>query len=367
MSYRAKNVLDSVESLRKDLFQFVQTIVRTPSLPGEEQAVQSIISKKLKDIELEADVVVSNFDELKDHPAFCDDGVPFHDRINVVGRVKAPEENTSSPQGSSLILNGHVDVVSPGNQNFWSESPWSGTITDGRLYGRGACDMKAGLASAIFAIQALGELGLRPLNEVLVESVIGEESGGVGTLTTITKGYRARAAIILEPTKLRLCPIQSGALTFRITVRGRAVHACMKNIGVSAIEKFYLILGGLDRFADLRHSRYRSNYYDDPTNVAPLNFGTIRGGNWHSTVPEELVVEGRYGVFPGEPIQEAKKSFTRALDEITQEDAWLRDHPPTLEWFEGQFESGMTQLDSPIVGCLKNTNQRSMGSLMAPT
>jgi len=83
---------------------------------------------------------------------------------------------------------------------------------------RGSCDMKAGLTANVFAVQTLQALGFRPSADVLLESVIGEESGGVGTLTTIVKGFKADAAIITEPTGLHACPVQSGALTFRIIV-----------------------------------------------------------------------------------------------------------------------------------------------------
>ena len=102
---------------------------------------------------------------------------------------------------------------------------WS--AKDGKLYGRASCHMKAGLTANVFAVQALQSMAFRPAADVLLESVIGEESGGVGTLTTIVKGFKADAAIITEPTCLRACPVQSGALTFRITVSGRAIHACM--------------------------------------------------------------------------------------------------------------------------------------------
>jgi acetylornithine deacetylase len=124
--------------------------------------------------------------------------------------------------------------------------------------------MKAGVAANIFAIRALQSLGFGPAGDVLVESVIGEESGGVGTLTTIVKGFKSDAAIITEPTRLHLCPVQSGALTFRIKVAGRAIHACMKPYGVSAIEKFYLLLQAVQQLEQRRHVEYQNPLYEDP-------------------------------------------------------------------------------------------------------
>lgn len=347
-----------VDSLEDELIQFTQNLVQTPSLPGEERGIQDVVAEKLKELNLDVDIIPLNFDELKDHPAFCDDGFPFDRRVNVVGRWKGSQKSQSSgnENARSLILNGHVDVVPPGNETLWAASPWSGKIIDGKLYGRGSCDMKAGLASGIFAIKALQRLGYTPLRDVLIESVVGEETGGVGTLNTIIKGYTADAAIIMEPTELRLCPVQSGALTFRIKVPGRSVHACMKNKGISSIDKFYLIYNAINELERQRHLNYSNRLYKDPKNVAPINFGTIKAGDWPSTVPDELLVEGRYGIFSGETVEEAKKAFTRAVQRAAAGDAWLKDHPPIIEWFEGQFESGETDLNEPVIQILSETH-----------
>jgi acetylornithine deacetylase len=351
MSKIYKQIASAVDSLEGELFSFIQKLVQIPSLPGLEQKAQELVAEKLKELKLDIDIVRSNFDELKDHPAFCDDNIPYENRINVIGRWRSSEKEKTDKykNACSLILNGHVDVVSPGNEDLWDYSPWSGKIKDGKLFGRGACDMKAGLASAIFAIKALQKLGFEPKKDVLMESVIGEESGGVGSLTTIIKGYSADAVIILEPTKLQICPVQAGALTFRIKLRGKSVHACMKKSGVNAIEKFYIILQAINNFEHKRHLNYQNPLYKDPMNVAPICIGRIEGGDWHSTVPDEVMVEGRYGVFPGESVESAKKEFRKILEQTADKDSWLKEHPPTLEWFEGQFESGVTEISEPII------------------
>jgi acetylornithine deacetylase len=350
-----------VDALRNELIVFLQKLVQLPSLPGQEQKAQHFVADKLRSLGLAVDVVSSELDELKHHPAFCDDGVPFLERLNVVGRWRGSGHTPKSAAPRSLILNGHMDVVPTGSESLWSESPWSGAIRDGQLYGRGSCDMKAGVTANIFAIQTLQAVGFRPAADVLVESVIGEESGGVGTLTTIVKGFKADAAIITEPTRLHLCPVQSGALTFRVKVSGRAVHACMKPYGVSAIEKFYPVLQSVQELERKRHIEYRNPLYEDPNNIAPVNFGTIRAGEWPSTVPDELVVEGRFGVLPGESIEAARKAMATALSRAAVADAWLKDHPPELEWFEGQFESGQTSQDSPIVQTIADSHAQTFG------
>ncbi|MFZ4661517.1 MAG: ArgE/DapE family deacylase [Caldilineaceae bacterium] len=346
-----KVIGERVERLAPALEAFLQRMVQTPSLPNAEGAVQALVAAKLEEVGLAVDVVPTRFAELAGHPAFSDDGFSPDQRVNVIGHWRATERTAAMavPGHGSLLLNGHVDVVSPGDETRWSASPWSGLIRDGKLYGRGSCDMKAGVTAAIFAVAALKELGYQPAHDILVQSVIGEESGGVGALTTIVKGYRADAAIILEPTRMELCPVQAGALTFRLTVAGKATHAAMKNEGVSAIDKFMVLNQAINDLNSQRHARYHNPLYDDPTNVAPISIGTIRGGLWHSTVPEAVVAEGRCGVFPGESVAEVRALLAATIQQAAQADPWLAHHPPRLEWFEGQFEAAETEVNHPML------------------
>jgi acetylornithine deacetylase len=354
-------ISEAVEIAREDLIAFLQKMVQTASLSDHEHEVQNLVVQKLQSMGLEVDIVPSNFEDLKDHPAFGDDGFSPTERINVVGRWVG----TRASEGKSLILNGHVDVVPVGDPSLWEDSPWSGTIRDGKLYGRGSCDMKSGSCAGIFAVQVLKKLGYQPARDVLIESVVGEESGGIGTLTTIIKGYTAEAAILLEPTRLEISPVQSGALTFRLIVQGRSIHAAMKLYGVSAIEKFALLLNAINMLEAERHRNFRHPLYEDPNNIAPINIGTVRGGEWHSTVPEEVVAEGRMGVLPGESNESARQALEDAIQLTAASDPWLHENPPRVEWFEGQFESGETPLDHPLIQQLTAAHQQAVGS--APT
>lgn len=345
----------AVEASRDELTRFLQALVRTPSLPGGEQDAQQLLANRYRELGLDTKVIRSERSELERHPAFCDDGVPFVDRLNVVAHWKG------SGRGRSLILNGHVDVVPPGDLANWSVGPWSGELRDGHVYGRGSCDMKAGLTAGVFAIQALQTIGARPSGDVLVQSVIGEESGGVGSLTTIVKGYRADACIIMEPTELELCTVQSGALTFRLTIRGRAAHAALKSKGRSAIDEFAPIVQAISRLDVERHRQFEHPLFDDPTNIAPISIGTVRSGDWHSSVPDLLVAEGRFGVFPDESFDDARAVLAAAIEEAAASSDWLARHAPQLEWFEGQFESGETPHDAPVVREVARCHERATG------
>lgn len=363
MNPTIQKISAQVDSLRGEISGFLARLVQFPSLPGKEQAAQYFYAEKLQALGLNPGILVSRKEELDKHPAFCDDGVPFEDRVNVVGRWQGTGNKSGKKKEAprTLILNGHMDVVPTGSEALWSASPWSGNIEKGKLYGRGSCDMKAGLAANVFAVQALQALKFRPSADVLLESVIGEESGGVGTLTTIVKNISADAAIITEPTALRPCPVQSGALTFRLKVPGRAIHACMKPHGVSAIEKFYLVMQSIQELEHRRHHQYKNALYEDANNIAPISFGTIHGGDWPSTVPDEVKVEGRFGVLPGEKLADARRAMAAAVARAVAVDPWLKLHPPEVEWFEGQFESGQTRVNEPIVECIQQCHAEVMG------
>ena len=350
-----QQIASAVEASRDDLVSFIQTLVQSPSLANDEGPVQNIIQDKLESLGLDTEKILVRFDKLKDHPGFSDDGFSPDSRVNVMGQWH------NDGGGRSLILNGHVDVVPTGPENLWNKSPWSGSVKNGRIYGRGSCDMKAGLGAGIFAVQVLQSIGFKPDGNIMIQSVVGEESGGCGTLTNIVKGYSADAAVILEPTSLKICPIQSGALTFRLTIPGRATHAAMRWDGVSAIEKFNLIHQSIIKFEKERHDSFNVAYFESRDRVAPINIGTIKGGEWHSTVPESVVAEGRFGVFPSETTRNARDAFEDHISEISNNDPWLKDNPPVVEWFEGQFESGQTDPEHPVIDKLMASHLTATG------
>ena len=181
MSDQLQNIAAKLDQLRPELTAFLARLVQFPSLPGHEQDAQHFYADKLRSLGFDTEIIPSLREDLERHPAFCDDGVPFRDRLNVVGRWHGSGRNP----GRTLILNGHMDVVPTGSEKLWTGSPWSGAIRNGKLYGRGSCDMKAGLTANVYAVQILQLIGFIPASDVLLESVIGEESGGAGTRSTI--------------------------------------------------------------------------------------------------------------------------------------------------------------------------------------
>jgi acetylornithine deacetylase len=209
--------------------------------------------------------------------------------------------------------------------------------------------MKAGLAAASIAVRAAQELVVTPRRPVLLQSVIGEETGGLGTLSTILRGYRADAAVIMEPTSLEMCPVAAGALSFRLRIPGRSTHGATPEAGVSAIEKFLPLWHALRELESRRHDNFHHPAFGTDRLAAPISIGTLHAGDWPSTVPGAALVEGRYGIFPGEDLPAARKQFEDAIHRLSREDEWLSGHPIQLEWFEGQFEPGETAPDAAIL------------------
>jgi acetylornithine deacetylase len=345
------HLIQTVESLEDDAVQLVQDLVKIPSITGEETKAQLFFAERLRDLKLNVDCYYPTRSELQNHPSFSDDGLPLGERPIVIGHLAG-----KSADARSLILNGHMDVVPTGNENLWSDGPWSGAVRNGKIYGRGSCDMKGGLVSGVIAITALLKVNHYPGGSVWIQSVIGEESGGVGTLAAVMRGYRADAAIVLEPTRMAICPVGAGAATFRIKLQGRAAHGAARQEGVSAVEKFYVLLSAIQEFERSRHSKFHHPLYKDGKMASPISIGKVQAGDWPSTVPESLIAEGRFGIFPGENIFLARNEFESAIRRAALQDDWLQNNLPIVEWFEGQFESAETNLDSRIVKQLKETH-----------
>ena len=348
-----RRVLDAIDA--DGLLACLRELVAIRSLDGQELAVQEHVAAQMRRLGLEVDVWELDFVALRQHPAFCWE-VERERGLGVVG-VLGEDRG-----GRSLIFNGHVDVVPAGDEANWRYPPWAGMIADGRVYGRGALDMKGGLCCALFAAKALRDAGVRLKGRLMIESVIGEEDGGVGMLAAVLRGYSADGAVIVEPTELCVAPAQAGALNFRLTVHGRSAHACVREEGVSAIEKFIPVHAALMELERERNAGVRDPLYARYALPYALCIGRVSAGNWPSSVAERLVCEGRYGVAIGEDLAEARRRFEAAVAQAAQADPWLREHPPIVEWWGGQFEPANVAVDHPIVTTVADAFSAATGA-----
>ncbi len=311
------------DRLRADLAALVQV----PSETGDERAVLERLGELADAHGLDAVLHTYDLDALRAHPDHPGEEAPR----SALHGLSITLPGTAAGR---LCLNGHVDVVPPGEE-AWTDGPWSGTVRDGYLYGRGSADMKGGVIAALHALVAARE-GETPT--VVLQAVASEEDGGLGTFAALEADSAFDAALIPEPTGFDVVCAQAGALTFRGTVRGRAAHAAVRLEGDSAIDRYMEVHAALQAHeralnADVEHPLMR-----ELPLPYPLSVGRLAAGSWSSTVPERLVFEGRVGVRVGEPVAEARRGLEAALP--AQVD---------VEWVGGEFASGQTPLDDPWI------------------
>ena len=348
-------ISDAVQARRENAVGLLQELVRTRSVTGEEGAVAEVVERACRERGLEVDTWNATPGEMEPYIEHVGEQTSYENRPNVVGLRRG------SANGRSILLNAHIDTVDPGDPAAWTHDPLSGAVEGDLLYGRGSCDMKGGLVTHLVALDALSDLGLGPRGDVTVAATVGEENGGLGALSTVLRGYRADAALITEPTRLALVPAQGGSLVFRLEVPGRSAHAAVRDEGVSALEKFVPIFEGLQKLERERNAALSHPLYAGVKNKVPINIGVVRAGNWASTVPESLVAEGRVGLIPGEEVDSFKELVAERVDTVAGRDPWLRENPPKIQWFGGQFAPAEVAADAPICEAVEEAHERVKG------
>ncbi len=351
----ASAVAQAVDSRRDTAVRLLQELVRIPSVTGDEGAVAAAVERAFRDRGLNVDTWEATAQEMEPYLDHVGEQASYSGRPNVVGA------RTGAGGGRSILLNAHIDTVASGDPSAWSRDPLSGAVEGDLLYGRGSCDMKGGFVTHLTALDALSDLGVRLRGDVKVAATVGEENGGLGALSTVLRGHRADAALITEPTRLALVPAQGGSLVFRLTVTGRSAHAAVRDTGVSALEKFVPLFESLMAMERERNEALSHPLYDGMKNKVPINIGLVHAGNWASTVPETLVAEGRIGLIPGEEVGPFKEQVVERLRAVAERDPWLRDHPPEIEWFGGQFAPAEIPLDAPICNALARAHELATG------
>ena len=337
-----KRISDAVDARRDETVALLQSLVRVPSVTNSEGEVQKVVMNACGVRDLAIDSWEATPEEIAGYHDHVGEQTVYEGRTNVA----AVRRGTGG--GRSILLNAHVDTVENGDPATWTHDPLGAEIVGDLLYGRGSCDMKGGLASYLAAFDALDALGIRLAGDATVLATVGEEDGGVGALSTILRGYKADAVLITEPTRLALVTAQGGSLVFRMTIVGKSAHAAVRDEGVSAFEKFVPIFQDLLAFEAERNAAIDHPLYAPIANKIPINIGIVRTGVWASTVPESLVAEGRVGLVAGEDVDEFKAQVVDRIMKVANADPWLREHPPMIEWFGGQFAPAETSPDSPI-------------------
>jgi acetylornithine deacetylase len=282
-------VRDAVERRRDELVELARELVRRPSTLGAEEPAQELVEEWLRAAGFEVERVVPDAEAALADPYAGYPFLSYEGRSSVAGRL------AGAGGGASLHLTGHVDVVPVERPDLWEHEPWAAEVAEGRIWGRGAGDMKGGLAAYLVAAAAVAEACDGRRGELLFSSVIEEECGGNGMWSVLGAGYRGDAVLIGEPTALRLGHAGTGVVWARLTAAGGTGHAMLAG-GDGAFDRLCRAVAALRRVeAEINDA------VGDPVFAAVrerpygMTIGRIEGGVWTASTPHELAAQVRFG------------------------------------------------------------------------
>jgi len=328
----AREARDEVVGLLVELVACDTTARAADDSARDEDKLQRILARRLEAIGAETD--------LWEAPSTGTGNRHVPDDLDFVGRPQLAALLRGAGGGRSLLLNGHVDAVSAEPRELWASDPFRLTERDGRLYGRGAADMKGGLASMLVALETLRRCGVRLKGDVTYCSVTDEESSGAGGFAAVARGVRADAGVCAEPTDFDVWVACRGSLTPIITIPGRPGHAEMVQPhwraggAVNAIDKLRLVLDAIARLNDEWRGRADHRHpYVSPGTIVPT---VVRGGEWEITYPASCTLTCEAMYLPthldedgtGRRVEAEIKDW---IERAVAVDPWFAEHP--LKWF----------------------------------
>jgi acetylornithine deacetylase len=352
-----RRVTDAVARRRDDLAGMVCELVafdtRAPEpggAPRDEAALQAYVAERMRAAGLAVRVWEPEAAELPPSRYPIPPGHDFRGRPQLLATA------SGTGGGRTLLLNGHVDVVSVEPRELWTSDPFAPELRDGCVRGRGACDMKGGVASMLLATEVLRALEVPLAGDLVVNTVTDEESTGAGSLAVAASGLRADGGIIPEPTGLTAWLGARGSLMPAITVDGRAGHAGLPPAHwtaggpVNAIEKVQVVIDALQRLRlEWRSRPDASHEVLAPADIVPT---ALRSGQWMVSYPATATLECHVQYVPAQA--DADGCGTRVEEEIEElvlaaarADPWLAQHPPRFSW-PGDVPPGWVDPDAPI-------------------
>lgn len=300
-----------------EVVSICQALVRAPSEnpPGDEREVARASEALLDQLGL-----ASSFVE------------PLPGRVSTISTWGDGDRKT-------LLFNGHYDVVPTGDPAAWTHSPFSGHVENGRLYGRGSTDMKAGIAACLAAVSALQRAGFEPDGRVLMHLVADEEALGThGTRYLVEAGHckGATEALVGEPTAMHLVTAERGAVWLHVTTEGVSAHGSTPQLGTNAIEHMAHVIDAI--------SGIRFRKLHEMLGAPTINIGTIHGGSKVNMVPDHCVIEIDRRTIPGETNEEIVAEFESALDALRERSPELKVHVQIHDFAEPSQTPGETSL-----------------------
>ena len=358
-------LVDRVAARRDDLVALACALIafdttsrsETDDPARDEVALQRLLADRLRARGAEIDLWEPEPGDVAGHPLSID-GIAFS------GRPQLAAWLPGSGGGQSLLLNGHIDVVPARRADGWEHDPFDPQVVDGRIVGRGACDMKGGIAAMVVAAEVLADTGtLR--GDLVVCTNTDEESSGVGGLACARRGVTGDFTIVTEPSGLEVWPACRGTVYCTIEVPGRAGHTEEEHPhwrdggAVNAIDKARFILDGIDRLRrewrsriDLRHPLL------DPPDIVATKF--VADAGWDVTIPDRAVVNISVLILPQQAdargwTGDAQAEVEQFLRRWCETDSWLAEHPPSFAWHT-EVNPSETPVDTPSVRALLGAN-----------
>ena len=353
-SERAR-ITAAVDAGRDKAITLLRDMVTIPSVTGDEAAIQRYLNEVLSGMGLGVDMWETDWDELRKHPGYRPVERGYEGRPNIVAKLEG------SGGGRSLLLNGHTDVIPVGNGEGWDENPWSASIRDGRMYGRGTADMKSGVASHIMAVQALAAAGIHLKGDLLINIVIDEEVSGHGTLDTVIRGYSADAGISGETSDLAIQPACIGRIWFEIEILGKPAGIQKRYQGVSGISLGNKIAQAVQEMEDRRVATVKHPLYPNALDSLPCMIGSFSAGNYPSAFPTNCLLKGSIGTVPGEDHEGVKRSLVEAIAAAAAKDPWMKDHPPKVRFVGYDAEASEIPTDHAIVQTVQRNYREVVG------
>lgn len=305
---------EAVARRRRELYELAAELVRRPSLLGAEEEAQRLVASYLSSSgytveRVQPDAEAALADPYAGYPA-----LPYEGRTSVVGTLPG------SGGGRSLHLSGHIDVVPVELPHEWAHDPWGGEIADGRLWGRGAGDMKAGLAAYLIAAASVAEVCDGRRGDLIVSSVIEEECGGNGMWSVLRAGHTADATLIGESTGLALAHAGTGVVWVRLVARDVARHASLAGRD-GPFDALCRAVAALRRLEAERNQPVRDEIFAQAAEWPyGVTIGRIEGGVWTASSPVELVARARIGfgreIEPFEVQRRVRAAIAEASPEV---------------------------------------------------
>jgi len=356
MDAHEHKLIDTVESLSEAIVDLTEQLVAQPSVLEKEAGALKVMESAWRDLGFSPEQIPIEPEKQTGNPGFAPVPWSYQDRCNLAAKRPADTDG-----GRSALFNGHLDVVSPEPLDLWDTDPFTPVRRDGWLYGRGAGDMKSGVAAMTYALHAVERAGFGLGAPVILEAVIEEECCGNGALACLAAGYDAEAVLIPEPFGPTLYTAQVGVLWFKVAMHGRPSHVLSATAGTNAIEKSWPVVASLRRLEAGMNAEERPAAYRDITHPINLNIGIFRGGDWPSTVPAAAEFHGRLSFFPGIPYENVCRRIEDAVAEAAREDPWLAENPPQVSFYGFRSEGHTIDRSHPVLATLNDCHRDITG------